>query len=412
VAQVSESQKDTSVSFAVRFRPAYEVDSVIFFSGRHQTPYKIHSDRRQQYFPISAKEDNYLVKAQSSDGECVNHHVEGFGTKAIVFRAAEHEAVRIPNHRVLRPGTYLAVSARSILSRFHDLLGARPLKTIAGLHAALIDIPEDPSLEVRNNVSSVLGFETASAISRYAFISPLSVNELAPDCWEVGEDNEVAVLLSLSKHLVPRPTRLLVQERRSGRVFTEYLSLKEYRDHIVLRIECTPETATLRRIGLADPPRFILEIRAANQIVEPRCARFSFSFSSKSKPPYSLAWSSHDLPQELAAASRDEVKLVSVSKPKLMEMIVSDRSGHRAIIAEDSPHQQLMDFLKRAKFPAILSVQGYPNITIRRPRTGSTCPTEFAYTLNLRPCSRRTTRLFDAFRRGYASPYSIQSVRS
>ena len=49
VTRASVSQGQPFVSFAVRFRPAYPVNSVSFTSGGTPTPYTIHHNVRQQY---------------------------------------------------------------------------------------------------------------------------------------------------------------------------------------------------------------------------------------------------------------------------------------------------------------------------------------------------------------------------
>ena len=289
-SQTSTSQGQPFVSLAVRFRPAYAVKSVTFVSGRNSTPYVVHHNLRQQYFRISEAKENYLVKAHLPNGECESHIVEGFGANPAVFRVSEREAVRLPSHRVLRPGGHLVVSKGPLQPRFHPSLLAESRLTIPGLHATLIKIPEDPSWQVRHNIKSLLRFETASALATYAFLVPMAVSELATDCWETGKNEEVAVLVQLSRHLSPKPTHLLVQQRRSGHLSTEYLGLQGVSDAFVIRTEAARESPDLYRIGLADPPRFILEITRSSETVEPECARLSFHFSTKSRTRSHFFW--------------------------------------------------------------------------------------------------------------------------
>ena len=144
ISQTYASQGQPFVSLAVRFRPAYAVKSVTFVSGRNSTPYFVHHNLRQQYFRISEAEENYLVKAQLPAGECESHIVEGFGPNPAVFRASEREAVRLPCHRILRPGGHLVISKLSLQPLFHSSLLAESRPTIPGLYATLIRIPEDP----------------------------------------------------------------------------------------------------------------------------------------------------------------------------------------------------------------------------------------------------------------------------
>ncbi len=177
VALQTPSVQGNVVSFAVRFRPAYKAGFVNFISGETSTPYTIHPNLRQQYFRISAAEDNYLIKAPLRGRDHELHIVEGFDDVPVVFRDTDGEAVRIPSHRVLKPGGYVVVSRKEI-NGFHALVVAQTLRTIGGLHAALIQIPEDPSWQVRENLKSLLHFEVAA---RIAFVS-LPIQALPQTC--------------------------------------------------------------------------------------------------------------------------------------------------------------------------------------------------------------------------------------
>jgi hypothetical protein len=165
------TQRDAFVSFAVRFRPAYQAGVVHFISGEISTPYTIHSALRQQYFRVSSPEKTYVVKAQQAAQDHELHIVEGFDETPAVFRATDRETVRIPKHRVLKPGGHIVVSRKPI-DNFHVLVAAQPLKTIPGLHATLIEIPNDPNWQVRQNLKSLLHFDVAAKIADYGFLSP------------------------------------------------------------------------------------------------------------------------------------------------------------------------------------------------------------------------------------------------
>jgi len=410
VAKQSPAGDKTFVSFAVRFRPAYAVDFVHFVSGTTSIPYTIHSNLRQQYFRITTPEENYIVKATRPGAPHEVHIVEGFGERAAIFRASEREAVRIPNHRLLKPGEYVVISKKFLQPHFDVPLEARSLKTIPGLHATFIRIPEDPSWRVRENLRSLLQFETASRVADYAFLTPMDVSELAPDCWEAGQDADVAILIRLSKHLSPRPSRLLVQKRVTGHLSSDYLPLSTNLDDCVIQAKPGSQRPDLYRIGLADPIRFLFEISFTAELSEPQCARITFQFSSKSKTRPRLTWTSHELPTALMDASRGSATLLSITKPKSVQIGLSDRSGQRIMIPETSPVQKLLSFLQRAHFPCVLSATGYPNVTLRREKPVSQRLMAPMHTPDAAPRSRHHARLLGAFNRGRVSPYSIRSI--
>ena len=406
-SQTSTSQGQPFVSLAVRFRPAYAVKSVTFVSGRNSTPYVVYHNLRQQYFRISEAEENYLVKAHLPAGECEPHIVEGFRANPVVFRVSEREAVRLPSHRVLRPGGHLVISKEPLQPKFHSSLLAESCLTIPGLHATLIKIPEDPSGQVRHNIESILRFETAPALATYAFLAPMAVSELATDCWEIGKNEEVAVLVQLSRHLSPKPTQLLVQQRCSGHLSTEYLALQGLSDVFVIRAEAARESPDLYRIGLADPPRFILEITRSNETIEPECARLGFHFSTKSRTQSHFFWSAHEIPRALVEVSRSATDLISLKIPKSIEISISDRTGHRAVIPEKGAERELTNFLRQARFPCVLSATGYPSIILRPEKAPSRLLVKLNRIRDVVPRTRRDARLADAFRRGRVSPYTI-----
>jgi len=410
VARDSVSQGERFVSLAVRFRPAYPVNSVNFISGPASTPYFIHHSIRQQYFPIFQAEETYLVKAHLSNGKCEPHVVEGFGETPAVFRANDREAVRLPNHRILRPGGYLVISKPPLQHQFHASLAAESLRTIPGLYATSIRIPEDLSRQVRSNLQSLLGFETTSAIATYVFLEPMTVSELATDCWEVPNNENVGVLIRLSSHLSPKPPCLLVQQRRLSQLSTEYLSLDGVPDLFAIRTQFAPESADVYRIGLTDPPRFLFEIRRSREPVEPECAKLMFQFCAPSKSRYNLTWAAHELPAALIDVSRGVVDLASITKPKSIQISVSDLSCRRIVIPEIGAERELTDVLRQASFPCALSATGYPTLTLRREQVPNRCLLTLQGSANVVARSRRQARLLDAFTRRRVSPYVIRSL--
>jgi hypothetical protein len=409
VAQASSVQGQPCISLAVRFRPAYAVNSVSFVSGRASTLYTIHHTVRQQFFRISEAEETYVLKTHLSDGGCERHIVEGFGETPAVFRANSQDAVRLPTHRVLRPGGYLVVSKSPLQHQFHVSLAAKSLRTIAGLHATSIEIPEDPSWQVRSNLQSLLGFQTASAMATYAFLEPIAVSELATDCWEVANNERVVVLIRLSRHLSPKPGQILAQQRRSGHLSQEYLSLNEVPDLFVISTQLGHEPPDVYRIGLGDPPRFLLEIRRSTEPVEPECGRLVFHFYDRSKERYNLSWSSHELSTAFIDVSRGLADLVSITKPKSVEISVSDRSGRRAVIPDVGAAGQLTNFLREAHFPCTLFATGYPDLRLWRERVKRRLLAP-ERTTNIVARSRREARLLEALTRGRVSPYVLRSL--
>jgi hypothetical protein len=409
VATQTPATQGNLVSFAVRFRPAYRAGFVHFISGETSTPYTIHSNLRQQYFPVSVPEKNYLIKAQLRGRDHELHIVEGFDEVPVVFRATDGEAVRIPRHRVLKPGGYIVVSRKPIRD-FHALVEAQSWKTIAGLHAALIQIPEDPSWQVRENLKSLLHFEIAARIADCGFLSPASAYELATDCWEISKDAELAIFVRVSRHLVPRYTQLLVQERRSGQLSSEYLAWQAEADEFVIQSKPGPRRPDLIRFGLAHPIQFLFEIRFVKDVVLPQCANIVFKFASASNSRTRLTWTAHELPAALMEASRGSGTLLSVTVPKAVQVSLSDRNGQRITIPQASPVEKMLSFLRQARFPCVLSATGYPNVLLRRRKLQSQRPVASLRAAAVAPRSRRQARLASAFSRGRVSAYSIRSM--
>jgi hypothetical protein len=409
VAAQSSAKKGTFISFAVRFRPAYHAGFVNFIAGESSTPYTIHPNLRQQYFQISVPEKNYLIKAQLSGRNHELHIVEGFDETPAVFRANDREAVRIPKHRVLKPGGYIVVSRKPI-HNFHESVEAQSSKTIAGLHATLIQIPEDPNWQVRQNLKSLIQFDIAASIADYGFLTPASAYELAPDCWEMSKDSELAILIRVSRHLVPNRSQLLVQERRSGQLSTDYVTLKNDAGEFVIQSKPGPRRPDLIRIGFAQPIQFLFEIRFAIDVVLPQCANILFKFVSGSKTRTRLTWSSHELPTALMDASRGNGTLVSVTLPKSLQISLSDRRGQRITIPEESPEEKILSFLKQARFPCVLAASGFPDVVLRRRRSLGQRPIASLLTAAFTARSRRHARLLSAFNRGRVSAYSLRSI--
>jgi hypothetical protein len=411
VATQSAMKQEQSVSFAVRFRPAYKAGFVNFISGEKSTPYTIHEKLRQQYFHISVPEKNYLINAELSGRNHEIHIVDGFDDSPVVFHATDREAVRIPKHRILKPGGYIVVSRKPI-DDFHPALTAQKIKTILGLNAHLIQIPENPNWQVRQHIKSTLQFEIATKVADYGFLIPTVAYELAPDCWEISKDSELQIFVRVSRNIAVRYTHLLVQHRQSGRLTTEYLPWDTNANEFVIVSTPGVRRPDLIRIGLAHPAKFLLEINFVNDsdIVVPLCGRFFFEFSSKTKIKTRLAWSSHELSAALSNAARGCSTLVSITRPDSIAITLSDRRGQRITIPQTAPVDKIISFLRQAHFPCVLSASGYPDVTIRRDKPVIKRLKPKNAVLNIVPRSWRHARLLSAFNRGVVSPYSIHST--
>jgi len=405
VATQSLTNRGMLVTFAVRFRPEYQAGVAHFIAGNEATPYTIHSNLRQQYFHITAPEKNYQIKAQLGGSQHEVHIVEGFDEAPAVFRSTDRESVRIPNHRVLKPGGYIVVSRKAI-GNFHALVQPKTLKTIQGLHATLIQIPEDASWQVRQNLQSILGFEITAKIADYAFLSPANAYEVGPDCWEIAKDSEVVVHVRLSKQLAARGTQLLVQERRAMHLATNYLSWKSGTDTFVVHAQPNKLRPDVLRVGLAHPVQFLFEVRFANDTISPQCANVVFKFISATKVRTRLTWSAHELPAALMSASQGRWELHSVILPKAVEISLSDRQGRRVIAKGDSAREVIVSFLRSARFPCVLAVAGYPDVILRHTLSSFQRAATLLRPFSPKPHSRKQARLLDAFNRGYVSRYS------
>ena len=410
VALQTTSPQGNAVTFAVRFRPAYKTGSINFIAGDRSTRYTIHPHLRQQYFRIVAPEKNYLIRAQLKGRDNELHLVEGFEDVPVVFRASDREAVRIPKHRILKPGGYVVVSRKTVHG-LDALVNAQPVKTVAGLCATLIEIPEDPSWRVRDNLKALLGFDIAARVAEWGFLSPTGAYEVGPECWEVSKDAELTIFVRVSRHLVPRYTKLLVQERRSSQLSSDYLAWREDADEFVIHSKPGPGRPDLIRFGLAHPIQFLFEVRFTKDVVLPQCANILFKFACSAGVRTRLTWTAHELPAALVGVSRGSCSLVSVALPKAVEVSLSDHSGQRVAIPQAAPVDKMLSFLRRARFPCVLSAPGYPDILLpgRRPTVQHPGVSVRAARAAV-PRSWAQARLLSAFGRGRVSAYSIRSI--
>jgi hypothetical protein len=410
VAKITPNANSTAVTFAVRFRPAYSAKSVTFISGTSSNTYALHSQLRQQYFRVDYPEENYQIRAEASRNRQATHIVDGFGDKPAVFRAGDNESVRIPSHRELKPGSYVVCNRTAIRSRFLPGLKAEALATIKGLHATRITIPPDPDWHIRANLKQLLEFDTASQLADIAFVSPLNVAEFAPDCWELSKDADVTVAIRLSKHINPKPSRLLIQKRADRSLSSDYLSLPRDLATIFLSAKAGSGRPDLYRIALADPIRFLFELNFANETTDPQCARVLFQFGLARNERLRLTWSSHELPKQLANASQGKSVLLSIAKPAAVQISLSDQGGRHTTITDTNPVREALNFLRTARFPCHLMAPGFPTIMIRRAqkRLVTTIPTRRAP--HALPSSRKSARLLSAFAHGRTSRYSVASL--
>jgi hypothetical protein len=417
VAKQSLGAQESVVSFAVRFRPAYHTGCVEFISGKLSTLYMIHSGLRQQFFRISSPESSYLLKAQSNAGDHLQHIVKGFEENApAVFRSTAGESVRIPEHRVLKPGEYIVVSRRP-LPELPPQMEAQFVRTIVGLHAIRIQIPESPTWQVRNSIKTLLGFEVSARMAVYGFLSPANIYEIAADCWELSTDEELVIHLKMTNEGAQRYTRVLVQCRVRGRLTTSYLSWNERANALVVRLEPGIADSDLLRIGLADNSAssvlFLLEVQYSDDIASPECSRLQFHFCDSSNRHTRLKWSAHELPQALLAAVRGTTKLLEIlGIPEARTIKARDATGQRqSSLPMEGAAEELLGFLRQSRFPCILSAPGHPVIRIERERKSLSFSKDKAASLIGAARSRQQARFFDAYKRGYVSPYVIQTMR-
>ena len=410
VALQTAGPQGNVLTFAVRFRPAYKAGFVNFIAGVTSTPYTIHPNLRQQYFRITTPENNYLIKAQLKGRDHELHIIEGFDEVPVVFRATEREAVRIPRHRVLKPGGYVVVSRKPI-GKFPALAEVEPVKTIPGLHAIIVQIPENPNWQVREQIKALLHFEIAARAADWGFLSPTTAYELGPDCWEISKDAEVAIYVRVSRRQLPRYTHLFVQERRSGRLSSEYLTWKEDADEFVIQSKPGPRRPDLVRFGLAYPVQFLFEVRFTKDVVLPQCANIVFKFASDGDTRTRLTWTAHELPAALVGASRGSGSLLSVALPRAVEVTLSDHSGQPPVtVPHSAPVEKMLSFLRRARFPCILAARGYPDIVLPGRRQTVQRPVVSVRAAAAVPRSRSQARLLSAFGRGRVSAYSVRSI--
>jgi hypothetical protein len=294
-------------------------------------------------------------------------------------------------------------------------LAAQALPTLAGLHAALIHIPENANWQVRQNVKNTLGFEITWKLAAYGFLSPASAYELGPDCWEIPRDSELAIFIRVASEYGPRFTRLLVQHRVAGHLTTDYLPLNPNQSELVVQSKAGSWRPDLLRVGLAtsavNPVLFLLEMSFSEDAVAPQCARIQFQFTTTDNAKTRLRWSAHELPELLIEAARGPTKLLAITnKPEGVELAASDSRGRRVTIPEAGAAEDLVSFIQAAKFPCVLSASGHPDILLKRENRIVDQPMTIAVSPNVLPRSRHEARLWDAFKRGHVSEYAAHTM--
>jgi len=205
---------------------------------------------------------------------------------------------------------------------------------------------------------------------------------------------------------------LLVQERRSGRLASDYLAWREDADEFVIHSKPGPGRPDLIRFGLAHPIQFLFEVRFTKDVVLPQCANIFFKFASSADIRTRLTWTAHELPAALVGVSRGSGSLLSVALPRALEVTLSDHSGQPPVtIPQAAPVEKMLTFLRRARFPCILSATGYPDVLLpgRRPMVRRPVVSVRAARAAV-PRSRAQARLLSAFGRRRVSAYTVRSI--
>ena len=418
VAQVDHKQSPERVLTAVRYRPSYRASSVDFGQGHVTTPFKVHASAPQQYFRIERVELNYVVQALTVDGQRVTHVIDGFGGTPAVFRVAvEKESVRLPTHRILRPGVHLVLSKVELVGRLVKELAVKPVATAKGLHGVLVTIPDNPSRAVQDNVLDILGFRTAGKIAEYSILEPWAVTELATDCWEVDADSELVVTMRTLQEAENRPAQVLVQQRQHGRINTSYPSVPQGNTDFMLCIKGGKTAAEIVRIGLTDPARFVLEIRRTSDTGGTDCARLMFELRGKHGRRCRVGWAAHELIEALRCGAGAPWEIRGVDCPRGVELTVSDARGRKQVLETSTISRQLREFLLDANYPCRLhatgigSRLGYPDIVLPRLRRGKTARLPVVSKEQTVARTRLEARMQSAFARGLISIYARGTVK-
>ena len=405
VAEYTRSSAVTHVSIAAKLRTDLDVETLIINTGGVPRTYTIHHRLGEQYFAITSADEKFLARFNLRDGSSEVQLLDGFGSKPLVFRSAADEAVRIPEHHTLKPGSYTIVGKVTLEGRFHLSLQPKQLTTTKGFHATEITIPDDPSFLLRSNLQSIIGFDISPTIATYALLSPHTVQELATDCWRVNDDDDVEILVRLSQHVSIKSTRLIVQRRDLGHLSTKLLTLEGLSNTIAIRFDAKKSRSELYRIGLAEPARFILELHRSKRFLEPKCARIEFCFRIQSTERSRLSWSSHRLAEALLDVSRGKMDLEMIRLPNSIEMSICDQKGRRTVLSDHNAARELTLILLTRRFPYVLAATGYPDLWLDF--TPFVTSQEFGKkSPAILNSSTRGLRLQDAYQRRFASSYA------
>ena len=98
------------------------------------------------------------------------------------------------------------------------------------------------------------------------------------------------------------------------------------------------------------------------------------SSATASKERYDFTWAAHELSKAFIDVSRGAADLVSIKKPKSIQISVSDRTGRRVVIHEIGAERRIDELSPPSQFPLYpfsnrsVSSTGYPTLTLRRER--------------------------------------------
>lgn len=397
------------IEFAIRFRPAFPISAVELASSRQAIRYKVDAEAREYYLPVDEANPEYLVNAHVVDGDVEPHLIEGFGPKPAVFRTAEREAIRLPPHRIVRPGTHWVVATREVQSRLHRDVSTEALVTLPGLFACAINIPHDPSWMVRENLRQVLGVEVSRHLADYGFWHPHTAVDVAPDAWEIGSHEDAEVFVRLSTELRQVDTAILVQIRRAGRLTSETTQVSKGIVDFSLCFSGEGDSPDLYRIGIGSPPQFLVEIRRASSTPGLRAARLTFTLGTRGHAHRTLNWSSHLLPQQVSSVKKTAHWIESFNLPDSVIVKAVDGLGNHIVAWDSRDTTEFNQFIRAAKYPCRMAATGYGTIVIRQ--HGRADGQEQRARANKAPSRCRSPRAQAAVERGLLSRYAASSMR-
>lgn len=403
VALFTSKNRETTCSFVLRYRPGCDIDSIDVLMGQYRLPYQLHG-RPEIDIPVSAAVESFFISALAGGQVMFRRVTKAFTVKPVLFRHSSAQSVRLPEHRPLHPGKYIACFPHDAPIQFPLVCEPKEMRCSLDIKVVSFTIPDQLNMRVFSFCRDSLGVTVKIQPFNYAILEPLALTEETPDTWTTSAEGDVAIVVD-SKIRTGAETTLTVQIRNNARFSTETEPVTFGEKPHLLRISIGKQQPLIR-IGIGVPPQFITELRYSETLREPATTRFRCNFrDEETGKTLLLCRSSWRLPEKLVAVREGKAVVESIEHPQNLKIEAANSIRRIAIVGE-SAGELLTEFLRESNDAVRIDAQGYPSILVP-PKTARRrkAKTVDQHHTN-KPPIRSRRRQAAAFRLGVGSRYS------